>query len=133
MGVRRGFGWQHTIGTRSWTEARSFLGTVDWTNDGDDYLLRIIDSVIETGADHLLALSTSMHDLVTTPHPAIDPPFDAVLVAAPGSVRTHPPGTVRIDHMTVNGRNTEIVRPAIDAVPLFWRFMREEFGISVKR
>lgn len=69
------------------------------------YLLDIIDSVVERGAQDVLALTTSMHDLVVAPAPADDPPLDVVIVAAPGSPessrwnRPHrAPGRERTEH-----------------------------------
>ena len=70
-----------------------------------------------------------MHDLVVTPKPVSDPLVDVVLVAALDSLRRHATGTVRIDHIAVNGADTEIERPAAEAMRLFWRFLAVDFGI----
>ena len=124
------FGWRYEFRERSWTEVRQFLSEVDWKDDRGSYLFAIIDSVLEHGADGTLALTTSMHDLVVAARPVGKPPCDVVLVAAPGSLRGHPDGTVRIDYIAVNGSNTEIVRPEAEAVALFWKFLSVEFGID---
>lgn len=124
------FGWRYEFRERDWHSVRARLGEVNWPEGEADYLFEIIDSVLAAGADEALALTTSMHDLVVAARPVADPPLDVVIIAAPGSVRTHPRGTVRIDHVAVNGSNTEIERPVEEAVALFWRFMRVEFGIG---
>ncbi|MEZ5379686.1 MAG: hypothetical protein R2733_24530 [Acidimicrobiales bacterium] len=124
------FGWRHEFRERRWEDVSEILERVNWEDEQADYLLEIIGSVVNAGADRLLAITTSMHDLVVAPKPISAPPLDVVLVAAPGSLRRHAKSTVRIDHIAVNGPDTEITRPAADAVPLFWRFMRVEFGLS---
>lgn len=126
----RGFGWQHPFRERTWADVRSFLNEVSWLGDEGRYLLDIVDSVVSSGADEVLAVTTSMHDLVVTPRPPPEPPLDVLIVCAPGSLRTHPAGTVRIEHLSVNGRSTEIERPAGEAVRLFWRFLQVEFGLQ---
>jgi hypothetical protein len=127
---RVAFGWRHEFRERQWPDVRRFLCEVDGIADRGEYLLSIIDSVLEHGVDEMLALTTSMHDLVVALRPVGDPPLDVILVAAPGSLRSHPDGTVRIDHVAVNGENTEVVRPAHEALPLFWEFLRTEFGLA---
>ena len=72
----------------------------------------------------------SMHDLVVAPRPRPEPPLDVLIVCAPGSLRCHPKGTVRIEHLSVNGRSTEIERPTGEAIKLFWRFLDVEFGLQ---
>ena len=124
------FGWRHEFRERQWLDVRRFLSEVEGMSDRGQYLFSIIDSVLEYGADELLALTTSMHELVVALRPIDDPPLDVILVAAPGSLRRHPDRTVRIDYVAVNGQNTEIVRPEEEALPLFWRFLKTEFGIT---
>lgn len=96
------------------------------------YLLAIIDSVLASGAADLLGVTTMMHDLVVVNRPAPDPPMDVIIVRAPGSLFAPANGFVRIDHVTVSGRDTRIDRPEAEAVRLFWRFVEEEFGIKVE-
>lgn len=40
------------------------------------------------------------------------------------------PGLVRISHEAYSGLVETIERPSSDALPLFWRFVREKFGIE---
>ena len=69
-----------------------------------------------------------MHDLWVASSPIQDPPLDVIVVRAPGSLYEPSAGNVLIEHLSVTGRNDRIERPAIDAVPLFWRFAIEKFG-----
>lgn len=124
-----GFGWRYPLVDRGWPDVRSLLAAVEWRRGGDDYPLQIADFVLAHGADEVLAVATSIHDLIVVPKPVGDPPLDAVAVRVPGSLRSHRRGTVLIEHLAGTGRNTEIERPADEAVALFWRFMEVEFGI----
>jgi hypothetical protein len=94
-------------------------------------MVAVIDSVIDSGADELLAGSTSMHDLMVVPRPIGEHVRDMIAVRAPGSLR--PPATaghVRIEHLSSTGHNDSIDRPSTEAVPLFWRFVIAKYGIS---
>lgn len=124
-----GFGWHSAFIEQEWADVRSFIAGLAWENHEGDYLLDIIDSVVAAGADQVLSLTTSMHDLVVTPKPPTEPPLDVVIVCAPSSMRSHVSGTVRIEHLSVMGKNTEVVRPVDEAVALFWRFVEIEFGV----
>ncbi|MEA2901625.1 MAG: hypothetical protein QOH36_1512 [Actinomycetota bacterium] len=124
----RAFGWRHTFIEKDWADVRGFLAGVS-ARDGFEYLLEIIDSVVSSGADDVLAITTSMHDLVVALKPVAEPPLDVLIVCAPGSMRSHPDGTVRIEHLSTLGRDTKIVRPSQEAVRLFWRFLDVEFGL----
>jgi hypothetical protein len=126
----KNLGWQHDFTERSWADVREFLEGVNWSGAEARYMFDIIDSVFAVGADALLAVSTSMHDLLVVPRPVPLVPYDVIFVRAPGSISSHPDGTVKIEFCTANGHRTEIVRPAIEAVPLFWRFLNVEFGIK---
>ena len=124
-----GLGWRQPFIERAWPEVRTGLASVGWATELA-YPIAIVDSVLEHGADRLLAVTTSMHDLIVTPSPVGEPPMDAVVVRAPGSLRRHPTGTVLIEHLSVHGTDTSIERPAAEALPLFWRFIQTEFGIG---
>ncbi len=118
-------------GEQQWEEVRAFLGSVFADQPRAGYLLAIIDDVLAIGADEVLAMATSMHDLVIAPKPMGDPRVDVVVVRAPSSLApAAEQDLVRIDHLSASGRSTSIERPRADAVALFWRFMREEFGIQ---
>ena len=113
---------------REWSDVRASLASVEW-GDQQPYPVTIVDSVVAHGADQVLALTTSMNDLIVAPSPVAGPPIDVVAVRAPGSWRRHAPGTILIEYLSTMGRNTEIERPENEALPLFWRFMETEFGI----
>lgn len=72
-----------------------------------------------------------MHDLVVVDTPIPEPPFEVVVVRTPGSL--HPPraGKVLVEHVSLTGHDDRIERPVAEAVPLFWRFMAEKFGVRV--
>jgi hypothetical protein len=125
-------GWRHEFREQNWADVRSFLGSLEWASGEATYLFDIIDSVIASGADEFLGLTTSTHDLVVAPRPVSEPPLDVVVVRAPGSMRSSPDGMVRIEHLSEHG-DTDIVRPADEAVPLFWSFVDVEFGVRRRR
>jgi hypothetical protein len=72
-----------------------------------------------------------MHDLIVVALPLPEPPFDVIAVRAPGSLREPPSGEVLIEHLAPTGRDERISRPAAEAVPLFWRFVIEKFGLHL--
>ena len=82
------------------------------------------------GADGDLAVFTSMHDLMVVSQPIPEPPVQLVAVRAPSSLAKVSDGCVLIEHLSIKGRNDRIVRPVAEAVPLFWRFMIEKFGVD---
>ena len=122
-------GWRYPFRPRTWDDI--FRDATDMAaNHGEfRYLAEIVASVIETDSTDLLAGLTSMHDIIVTSTPIPDAPLDVVAVRAPGSLRPPQTGQVLIEHLAVSGHNDRIERPATDAVPLFWRFMLEKFGI----
>jgi hypothetical protein len=93
------------------------------------YLRDLIVSIRESGVAAQLAAHLSMMDLVVTDVPIHEPPVEVLVVRGPVSVSPPPTGIVRIEHLTSSGRNDAIERPADETVPLFWRFVREKFGV----
>jgi hypothetical protein len=93
----------------------------------------IVQSVLDSDATARLAAYTSMHDLIVVGVPIPEPPYGVVAVRAPGSL--HPPrdGHVLIEEMFVTGHDDKIERPVVEAVPLFWWFMIEKYGIAPHR
>jgi hypothetical protein len=69
------------------------------------HMRSIVDSVLDSNVDSMLAACTSMHDLtvVTSPPPA--PPYDVIRVCSPSSLRPVAPGTVLIEHLAATGNN----------------------------
>jgi hypothetical protein len=89
----------------------------------------VVASIRTSAADELAGFM-SMHDLAvtTTPIPAAGP-IDVIWV------RPQPFGVlgsqvVLIEHWAATGRDDLIVRPAPQAVSLFWRFAYEKWGIE---
>ncbi|WP_400995575.1 hypothetical protein [Agromyces sp. GXQ0307] len=104
-----------------------------WSQLRDEYkamgepvapILAIIESVASSTAAESLAGFTSMADLIVIESPPPALPYDAV------AVRMRDVGRVEIEHLSVTGRNDRITREPEAAVPLFWRFMTEKFGVS---
>lgn len=107
-------------------------------------VLAIVDSVIDGGRTDDLLAHTSMHDLVVTaapaeqiPHPSLGiGAWDTLTVRANGSFDPFAidvPGQIAIEHLSATGRDERISRPCSEAVPLFWRFVVEKFGITPPR
>jgi hypothetical protein len=94
------------------------------------YMIDIIDSVVDSGADELLAGSTSMHDLMVVPRPIGVYVREMIAIRAPGSIRPVPAGQMRIEHLSSTGLNDSVDRPPSQAVALFWRFVIEKYGIT---
>jgi hypothetical protein len=99
------------------------------THPNLQHMSEIVSSVIDSGSTDLLAGCTSMHDLIVVATPIPDPPYDVVAVRSPSSLAYPKDGTVIIQHLSVTGHNDEIERPVAEAVPLFWRFMIEKYGV----
>lgn len=115
---------------RDWTEVREFVGGMAERSPDFQYLVDILDSIITLKRTSDFNVTTSMHDLILTTNPVPEPPFDVIAIRAPGSL--HPAdtrGNVLIEHLAVSGHNDRIERPPDQAVPLFWRFAIEKFGV----
>jgi hypothetical protein len=115
---------------RPWPEVKAFLGDIAAQHPEFGYLVEIVDSVIDGDRGTDLSATTSMHDLWVASSPTQEPPLDAIVVRAPGSLYPPSSGNVLIEHLSVTGRNDRVERPAAEAVPLFWRFVIDKFGIQ---
>lgn len=94
---------------------------------------RIVASVASSGRGDELLFATSMWDLIVTPSPGSEPPIDVVAVrGAMGMAHVHE-DLIVIEHMPLVGMADRIERPADEAVPLFWRFVSEKYGIEPSR
>jgi hypothetical protein len=127
--MRLPVGRQAPFRPKDWPSIRAFLAGVAALHPSLNHLVAIVDSVIEGDAEAQLAAATSMHDLLVVVTPVPEPPYDVIRVCAPSSLRPVLPGTVLIEHLAATGNNDRIVRPVHDAVPLFWAFVREKYGI----
>lgn len=124
----RTLGWPYPFRPTPWEDIAKFLSAVADAG-GLAHMVAIAESVVASGSTTLLAASTSMFDIIVVPTPLPEPPYDLVAVRAPGSIRPPSAGCVLIEHLACSGRNDRIERPTIEAVPLFWRFMIEKFGV----
>jgi hypothetical protein len=126
----RTLGFPYPFRQDPWVDIAEFLGGIAERNPPFQHMADIANSVIDSQSTELLAAFTSMHDLMVVATPIPEAPVDLVAVRAPGSL--HPAsrdGLVLIEHLTVTGNNDRIERPVAEAVPLFWRFMIEKYGV----
>jgi hypothetical protein len=106
----------------------------EWTAIRGDYYLphvAIIESVARSGFSDYFAMNFSHLDptlafAMATTEPTMR---DCIVVPGFGWKISASPGNVRIWHQSFSGQVEDIERPAHEAVPLFWRFVAEKFGI----
>lgn len=92
-------------------------------------MAEVVASIRAFAADRLAGF-TSMHDLAVTPTPIPEVgPIDVIWVR-PQPSGDHGVQQVLIEHCAATGWDDRIVRPAAQAVSLFWRFAREKWGIE---
>lgn len=133
--IRRRGGWPTSFRDLGWAYVIARLeespGPAGLPGDLQ-HLLAIARSVVDRGRADDLAVSTGMLcSLVVTPTPLGIGRHDVVRVVAPNEIHKPPPaGQVRIEHHPVVGIADSITRSTDDAVPLFWRFMYEKYGIA---
>jgi hypothetical protein len=125
----RTHGWPYPFASRPWEEMSTFFGDMTRRHPGFGHMAAVTDSVLTSGSAGLLAGCTSMHDLIVVSMPVLDPPYNVIVVRAPGSLHPPRPGQVLIEHLACTGRNDRIERPVAQAVPLFWRFVIEKCGV----
>ena len=116
---------------RPWDEIRDFYRSIATNSVNFQAVLDIADSVIASKRTDDLAAHTSMHDLLVRPTPVHDGGKDFVAVRASGTFARSGAviGSIAIEHVSETGRDDRLVRPVSEAVPLFWRFMIEKWGI----
>lgn len=89
--------------------------------------------MLDSGADDCLAAYTSMRDLIVVDLPIPEPAYGVVVVRAPSWLQPPRDGHVLIEEMSVTGHNDKIERPVAEAIPLFWPFMMEKYGVAPHR
>jgi hypothetical protein len=101
----------------------------EWTAPHSPVMADLVASIRECAADQLAGFM-SMHDLAVTTTPIPDAaPIDVIWVR-PQAADDTGSQDVLIEHWAATGWDEQIVRPAPEAVPLFWRFAREKWGIE---
>lgn len=122
-------GWPYPFRPEPWDKMAAQYGA--WVGDRPEFahVVALIESVRASSARDELGGFMSMHDLVVRPLPAVDPPYDVVVVRPLPSVRLVRLGRVVVEHLSTTGHDDRIDRPAAEAVPLFWRFVAEKFGV----
>jgi len=95
------------------------------------YVEDLVKSIRDSGVEHELAGSFSMMDLRVAAVPVTTPPVEYIGVYGPTSTPSTGNGKVRLVHRTASGRDDSIERPSAEVVPVFWRFVREKYGIGV--
>jgi hypothetical protein len=124
------FGQRYPFVEQPWSEIEARIAPIAERDPRFSYLVDIVRSVMASDARDLLAGTPWMHDVVVVARPIPEPPYEVIAVRAPNSLHPPPPGLVRIEHLAVTNRNDVIDRPPEDAVPLFWRFIWEKYGIA---
>lgn len=121
--------WPHRFDAVPWAEIAARFRTLAAEHPELRPVADIAASVRACGAEDRLAGLTSMHDLVVTARPVPAPPIEVVVVRSPSSGHVGP-GGVFIEHRSGTGHDDQVFRAAAEAVPLFWRFMIEKFGVE---
>ena len=114
-------GWPYPANPRPWSQLRDEYKAM---GEPGAPILAIIESVASSTEAESLAGFTSMADLIVIESPPRALPYDAV------AIKLRDGGRVEIEHLSVTGHNDRITRESDAAVPLFWRFMTEKFGVS---
>jgi hypothetical protein len=101
----------------------------EWTAPHSPIMGDLVASIRKCAIDRLAGLM-SMHDLAVTTTPLPDAgPIDVIWVR-PLPADNPDSQDVLIEHWAATGWDEQIVRPAPQAVSLFWRFAREKWGIE---
>ncbi|SDZ24705.1 hypothetical protein SAMN05421504_11171 [Amycolatopsis xylanica] len=125
--------WPYRFDEVPWAEIAGWFHEMAAKHPEFRPMADIADSVLACEGEQRLAGLTSMHDLVVTARPVPEhPPVEVVIVRSPSSGYVGA-GGVFIEHRSVTGHDDRIFRTADEAVPLFWRFMIEKFGVAPHR
>lgn len=120
--------WTVPFPKHTWEEIDQRLATMAEFHPDSRHMSDIVKSVLETDGSSTLAGFTSMHDLLVVAQP-IPQHWTPVKVLAPNAPLL-PKGMVRIEHLSASGRLDRLERPVAEAVPLFWRLMKEKSGVK---
>jgi hypothetical protein len=113
---------------RSWPDLRDrFWGLAD-LHPEQLAAVEIIDSVVNCAADRLTGNYT-IGGLHVADAAHRDPPYSVITIELYGRGAGGVPA-VAVWHVSTSGLREEIVKPIDSAVPLFWRFVFEKFGLT---
>lgn len=108
---------------KTWEDVARWMWELAETSSERLPMALLANSVLASGVADQLLVNTSMHDLlVAASEPEHWTGADVIQVHLL-------PGLVRISHLSTTGRLEKIDRDPDETVPLFWRFVREKFGI----
>ena len=124
-------GWRYPVRPTPWPELRAWYHTV--IDDYPDfwYLIEIVRSIETSGVADRLGAFTSMYDLRVAIPPFDEVPVEVICVGDPLNVSVpQVPGSARICFLGHAGLVGDVVCSPGEAVPIFWRFVREQFGLE---
>jgi len=115
---------------RPWEEIRDWYAELGWTEV--EPLVAVVDSVLQCGGAERLVATTSMHDLWVARRVGggAASAVDVIKVCSASSMRAVRHGEILVVHTSHSGQEEELSRPTSEAVPLFWRFVSEKWGIE---
>lgn len=136
-GLRRSRGgvWPPSHLWLTWPEFEAVAGQQFQSagEDPDAYraILDITESVSASGlSEHFVANFGLHYPRFSLGLVALEPELrEEILVLGPGVNFAAMPGNIRIRHESFTGKIEDIQRPIAEAVPLFWSFVAEKFGI----
>jgi hypothetical protein len=123
-------GWPHVVRGSDWHALVDEYATAPLVVAP---VAQVVASVASSGRSDDLLFATSMWDLIVTPSPDGESPVDVVAVRGAMGLAHVPEGRIVVEHMPLVGGADRIERPAEEAVPLFWRFIIEKYGIAHRR
>lgn len=123
-------GWPHVVLGNDWHALVSEYSTAPAVIAP---IAKIVTSVLPSGRNWDLLFATSMWDLIVTSSPISEPPVDVVAVRGAMGLAHVREDRIVVEHIPLVGGADRIERPADEAVPLFWRFMIEKYGMAPQR
>lgn len=116
-------------GPFEWPRVREWFDAIYPVGSEGRYIVEVIDDVVTTGHGSDLAATLAETDLYISSVPVCEPPSELIAVRGPKGIHASRNGFVQIVHLTVTGKNDLVERPLDEALPLFWAFTREKFGL----
>ncbi len=113
-----------------WEEIRDWYAELGWP--AVEPLVAVVHSVLQCGGAERLVATTSMHDLwvARMVDGGAASAVDVIKVCSASSMYPVGRGEALVVHTAPSGQEEAVSRPASEAVPLFWRFVSEKWGIE---